>query len=135
MEEQWYQCNPVAFPEGRYELIELTQTFDGLKLVFDDGKSSITVEYKDELLAFRSCDESDRWRTISDVLATHEKGFLPYKLMFKVENSDFKKWFVRECFGIREMDEFEHHCFVTPNDIVDVLAVHEPEIQIGETKA
>ena len=132
MEEIWNYWMPINIPDGQYELIELCQTFDGVKLVFDNEILLITVHYKDELLSFRYCDEGDRWNTVDKVLASKGKYFFKNKLTFIVENSDFKNWYALETFNKWLPSEFEHHSFVTANDIIDVLALHSPTISIEE---
>lgn len=128
--EKWILWNPVSIPLGEYELIKVLQDYDGLKLLFDDEKILIEVIFKNELLAFRSCDEGDRWKTVDSVLSEYGSDFFKGKLFFKVENSEFKEWFEKETFGINNKSEFTHYAFVTPNDIVDVLAFGDPVINV-----
>lgn len=131
MKEKWNKWIPENnIPDGEYELISLQQNWDNVKLVFDDEKYNVEVIYNEEILAFRSCDEGDRWNTIDKVLGDYGKEFLKGWLFYKVENSDFKKWFVNETLGVRKESEFEHHVFVTANDVVDVLALKEPMVKI-----
>lgn len=130
MEEKWTKWASNPIPNGNYELMEICQNWDGLRLVFCNNKRRIVVVYKEEILAFRSCDEGDRWKTVDEVLAMNGKEFFKDNLFFRVNNSEFKKWFCQENFGVREESEFDHHAFVTANDIVDVLALHVPEIKI-----
>ncbi len=130
MKENWSVWRSTNIPKGKYELISLEQNWNEVKLIFDDEKTKIEVIYKEEILAFRSCDESDRWKTIDTILAEKGGDFFKNKLLFKVENSEFKQWYIQENFNIRNETEFEHHVFVAMNDIIDVLALHEPIIQI-----
>lgn len=111
-------------------MIKVQQDYDGLKLLFDDEKILIEVIFKNELLAFRSCDEGDRWKTVDSVLSEYGSDFFKGKLFFKVENSEFKEWFEKETFGVNNKSEFTHYAFVTPNDIFDVLAFGDPVINV-----
>ena len=122
MKENWSVWRSTNIPKGKYELISLEQNWNEVKLIFDDEKTKIEVIYKEEILAFRSCDESDRWKTIDTILAEKGGDFFKNKLLFKVENSEFKQWYIQENFNIRNETEFEHHVFVAMNDIIDVLA-------------
>ncbi len=130
MKENWSVWESTNIPKGKYELISLEQNWNAVKLIFDDEKTKVEVTYKEEILAFRSCDESDRWKTIDTVLAEKGRYFFRNKLLFKVENSEFKQWYIQENFNTRNEAEFEHHVFVAMNDIIDVLALHEPVIKI-----
>ena len=130
MDEKWTAWNPVEIPEGKYELIRLEQNWDGLQLVFDDERYKVEVTYKEKFLAFRSCDEGDRWKTVSTVLADNDGKFFKNKLLFKVENSEYKKWFQSENYAKWDESDYEHHAFVTANDIIDVLAFGEPTVKV-----
>ena len=128
--ERWILWNTVSIPTGQYELIKVQYDCEGLKLLFDDEKILIEVTYGNEVLAFRCCDEGDRWKTVDSVLSKYGADFFKGKLFFKVENSEFKEWFEKEKFGILTKHEFIHYAFVTQNDIVDVLALNDPVIKI-----
>lgn len=129
MKEEWSIWTPSVIPVGNYELIKLQQDWNGMGLVFEDDNIRVEISYKEELLAFRSCDEGDRWRTVDEILREKGYDFLKNKLLFKVESSEFKEWYVKEGYHVRNMNEFEHHAFVTGNDIVDVLALTTPKIK------
>lgn len=130
VKEKWSIWMPDIIPVGDYELTELCQNRNGLKLIFDNELIRVKVTYEAEILAFRSCDEGDRWRTIDSVLGINGGDFFKGRLLFKVDNSEFKNWFIQENFAMREECEFEHHAFITANDVIDVLALHEPQINV-----
>ena len=64
--EKW--CNKELVADD-YELKNLVQNRDGLTLVFLGRKTEVTITYKEQIVSFRSCDESDRWKTVDTVLA------------------------------------------------------------------
>ena len=76
----------------------------------------------------------DRWKTVDRVLSEKGGDFFKGKLFFKVENSEFIKWFEEEKFGITDTCGLTHYAFITRNDIIDVLAVCEPEIKVKQLK-
>lgn len=45
-------------------------------------------------------------------------------------NSEYKKWYIDESFAVRNDNEFEHHSYVTANDIVDILALCDPKVEV-----
>lgn len=130
MKEKWMEWTPTIIPEGKYELISLHQDWDGLKLIFDDEIHRVVVMYTEGFLAVRSCDEGDRWKTVDAVLAENGGEFFKKKLFFKVYNSEYKKWYIDESFAVRNDNEFEHHSYVTANDIVDILALCDPKVEV-----
>lgn len=114
-----------------YELKSLVQDQEGLTLIFLGRKTEVTIVYHEELLSFRSCDESDRWRTVDNVLADHGKHFFRNWLTYRVCESSYASWFAHETFDSTSVDEILHLAFVTPNDIIDVLSLREPSITIS----
>ena len=62
--EKWDNHELVA---DDYELESLVQDEEGLKLIFLGRKTKVTIVYNEQILSFRSCDESDRWRTVDNV--------------------------------------------------------------------
>ena len=133
MKEKWTIWN-TNIPDGQYELIRLQQDWDGLYMLFDDEKKSIEVRFKEGFLALRSCDESDRWKTIGDVLSENGGKFFVDKLIFEVENSEFKEWFIRENMTDKYGENIKHYAFVTVNDVIDILALGIPFLTIKDLK-
>lgn len=132
MSEKWSVWPIVTLPEDVYELMDLQMDGGGLKLIFESKVLRVKVFYEEGLLIFRCSDEGMRWKTIDNVLAERGRTFFKGKLFFKVENSDFKEWFMQETFFTRDGEKIEHHAFVTIDDMVDVLAVHDPIIEVSE---
>lgn len=127
--ENWKKWEPILISDRCYELIALQQDRNGLKLIYEDDNEIIEVVFKEELLSFRSCDEGNRWKTIDNVLDKNGVDYFVNELFFIVENSEFKNWFIEENYSNYSKDEFLHYAFVTPNDVVDVLALHAPEVK------
>lgn len=129
--EIWEKWNNNELVADDYELKNLVQDSEGLKLAFLGRKTEITIVYNEQILSFRSCDESDRWRTVDNVLADHDKNFFRNWLVYRVNESSYARWFANETFNITTVDEILHLSFVTPNDIIDVLSLREPSITIS----
>lgn len=120
-------------PEGEYELVKLQQDRNGLQLVFESYVNNVEIIYQEELLALRSCDEGDRWKFVDSILMDKGRYYFKNKLAFIIEeDSEFKQWFIQESYQTRRENEFQHYMFVTRNDIIDVLALHEPVIKISD---
>lgn len=126
--EKW--CNKELVADD-YELKNLVQNRDGLTLVFLGRKTEVTITYKEQIVSFRSCDESDRWKTVDTVLADHGRLFFRNWLVYKVSESSYASWLADETFNSTTVDELLHLAFVTANDIIDVLSLREPTITIS----
>lgn len=128
--EKWSVWEKDFIPKGSYELTKLLQDWNGVRITFQDTKIQVNIIYKDEILAIRSIDAEDRWKTVDEVLGKHGGDFFRQNLMFLVDNSEFKQWYIKENYDTRVENEIEHHVFATANDFIDVLALHSPVIQI-----
>lgn len=129
--ERWERWNSPELVADDYELKNLVQDWEGLTLVFLGQKTEVTIVYREQLLSFSSCDESDRWKTIDTVLADHGKTFFRGWLAYKVSESNYANWFAQETFDSTTVNEILHLAFVTANDIIDVLSLREPCITIS----
>ena len=115
-------------PKDEYELDEIVQNDSGLSIKFNGVDYSIIVNYEHKWIWFSSSDESDRWRTLSDYFSKE-----PHKdteLFYVVEESELKRWIINEKNGIWNDDELEHHVFVTINDVIEVVSLSRPCVEI-----
>ena len=129
--EEWERWNASQLVADDYELKYLLQDRNGLKIVFAGLETEVTIVYREQILSFRSCDESDRWKTVSDVLAGHGKDSFRHWLAYRVTASDYASWFAHETFDSTTADEILHLAFVTANDVIDVLSLAEPDILLS----
>ena len=129
--EAWERWSSNNLTTDEYELKYLIQDKNGLRLVFLGLETEVTIVYNEQVLSFRSCDEGDRWKTVSNVLADHDKYFFRNWLAFKVTESSYARWFASETFDSTRVDEILHLAFVTANDIIDVLSLGAPNITIS----
>ena len=105
-----------------------------LSLLQDDSSGLILVlEAPDETsyeihfpghLAYMVTDEGDRLRSMEYLTG---RAATPVGC---IENSKWKGWFVEESLGIREADQLIHWCIVTPNDIIDIIALESPVVKV-----
>ena len=116
-----------------FELVSLHQGYDGLQIIFDNTYEYVKYGF-DSFLFYSSSDESDRWRTISTVLANYGKDFFKSSIAFEIENSSLIEWFNKESFNKYDGWDIHHFSFVGMNDIVDVLSLTEPEIEVGAVR-
>lgn len=132
MAEKWRPCFEQSVPSGRYELLRVCEDKNGLELLFCDERKHIRVTYPSQYLAYRCCDEADRWKGLSEVLLENGEDYFRKNLISVVGPSELKKWFMRETsFGYRE-EQIQHHAFVTQNDVVDVLALGLPLVAVED---
>jgi hypothetical protein len=131
MDEKWFACKKFNIPNGRYELLSICEAESGLQIIFCDTKRHVKVFYPTQYLAYRKCDESDCWKRLAQVLTKNRECYFKENLFSIVENSEFKQWFIDgSSFNYNE-EQLQHHAFVTPNEVVDVLALDFPSVDIS----
>ncbi|MEP3279147.1 MAG: hypothetical protein ABJN26_25375 [Stappiaceae bacterium] len=105
-------------------LHSLLDDTDGLHLVFvrSDEQKTIKISF-DTYLSFRNADEGDRLKFLNEV-----EGLEKWPL-YIVENSEFLKWFHEQTYNIHQAVDIKHYAFITPDDIVEILARDAPVIE------
>ncbi len=116
----------------QWEPIPNLSTVLYLVSVYDDIKTlTIFLEPKiptghrlkvqfDSALLYRKGDEGDLLKT---VFARKDLGKWP---LLTVENSELLNWFYAQQYNDPNPRNLTHYLFVTPNDLLDVLALHPP---------
>ncbi|MFU2489683.1 hypothetical protein [Thauera sp. WH-1] len=117
---QEYFCN------ARFELEELVDRAGSLvlTLVRTDG-SRVRLQF-DSYMAYRKLDEGDALLTLSAMRRTGGMS----KSFYRVDNSDFLVWFNEERCGPTPGGPLTHYMVATANDIVDVLSLDPPTIEV-----
>lgn len=132
MLEEWIKMSNDVIPRGRYEVTQVLKNFDGVLIELDNEINKLSIFFENTVLALRVCDEGDRLRTIDEVLSNKEDSFFIDWPFYIVKNSRFSQWMENESFGIRKQATFKHYSIVTPNDVIDILSVSEPQIKLSE---
>lgn len=112
---------------GRFELDQLLDR-DGvlmLTLEHEDGRRAF-VKF-DSYLVYRKRDEGDALRTLDEMRRSTETT----KCFYKVEGSDFISWFNAENYADKPLRPMGHYVISTLNDIIDVIALHGPVIEMS----
>ena len=126
--ENWLRWEALKIPEGKYELIKLEQNFDGVYIILDDEINRIAISFEPGVLAIRTSDEGDRWRTISEVVSRNSGDYFVGKPIYVVRNSEFRHWYDKESFSTK--GNYTHYAIITGNDVVDILAMVEPKVEV-----
>ena len=111
---------------GRYELDQLLDR-DGvlvLTLEHENGKR-VFIKF-DSYLVYRKRDEGDALRTLDGM----RRSIGTTHCFYKVEESDFIAWFNREIYADKPR-QMEHYIIATLNDVIDVISLQGPVIDIS----
>lgn len=123
------EWNPVQVPKESYELEAINYDNKGLLIRLESNQTIVTIHFPGVIEGFRTTDEGNRWKTVSEILSNHNKGIFAGRIIFKVSESDFSKWIESESFTFIKKDDVTHYLIVTNNDLTDVLAYEDPIIK------
>jgi len=128
MKEIWKVYRNDIIPIGNYEVICVSQDYEGTKVVLEGNSCSVEILFG-SVDSLRITDEGRRLRTYNEVESIQEyrTNFNGFPL-FTVDNSEFVEWIAKESAGI--YTESIHYAIMTIDDIVDIVALFPPKISI-----
>ena len=123
--EQFLPWPDRAFlPKGRLVYRSLRDGRSGLEIEAESGSGRVLWILFQNVLAYRVVDEQYRPRKVADL---RNEGLEAFSL-FRVEQSNFVKWFKWECDEVRG-EHAEHYAVLTTEGWIDVLADTAPLVQ------
>ncbi|WP_427340828.1 hypothetical protein [Caloranaerobacter sp. DY30410] len=133
MNEIWSRWKEELRLPKKLVLDSLIDNIDGLILKFsdeDDEGLQVKVVFEDHVLSYRNRDEGEFLRKFKYLGDTYGDKFYSNWSFFQVKNSEYIQWFNEENFGIHQNEDIRHYVFITVNDVVEILSVYEPKIEI-----
>lgn len=110
-----------------FELEELLDRAGTLVLTLSDA-SDVRIKLKfGAYMAYRKLDEGDALLTLSAMRRSGGTG----KVFYRVDDSKFAIWFDAERCNDGRGQPLVHYSVASMNDIVDVLSLEPPIIEIG----
>lgn len=110
---------------GQWDLEQLVDRSGTLELTLVDSTGRQMSVSFESYLAYRKIDEGDALLMLSEIRKTGGTA----KYFYRVENSEFLKWFNNERCASEVLDDsLIHFTIAAMNDIVDVLAFESPRI-------
>lgn len=120
------EWKPLDEIEGRFYLKRLEDNTINLTIVLENEVADRILKLTfDSALSYRNIDEGD-------LLKSSQEG--DHGGFFIITDSSYLKWFHRESLGIREDENICHYGIYTPNDCIDILALHPPKAEWGKSK-
>lgn len=133
--EKWTKWIPlteipaVLYPES------ICDTKKGLVITFkDEKKQLINFTFDGTLLSYRNTEEGVFLKTLSYLQQHYDSSFYNSWALFKVQNSDYLKWFKQESLGAYEDQHIEHYVFYTADVVTEVLSFYPPDVFINIIK-
>ncbi|WP_137662750.1 hypothetical protein [Enterococcus hulanensis] len=133
MKEIWERWTPIELDKNMYKAsyVQLID-FEGLEihLVFNDTENLLNIKFVHPVLAYQNIDEGRRLKTLEYLSENYDSQFFTDWTLFEVKNSSYLTWFHTESFGINEDEKVFHYVILTENDVVDILSLYKPRIEI-----
>ena len=137
--EDWIVWNPqninAEIVSGAYD-VEIANEEDNLRFTVYCENSIVDVCFHCVVPMYLYSDEGMRMAAYMPVQEkNNDRAYLGKWFLYKIENSDFMKWAVKESCGFYSEEDLLHFCIVTENDIVDILSLGEPTVVVRETNS
>lgn len=130
-DENWIIWNPANIEEGPAFSVEVIQNDEVTRFSVDCESRGIDILFYGLVPMYTYSLEGIRtltWATVQE--KKMDKFFFRKWFLYKVENSDFLSWAIKESCGYYSEAELTHYCIVTERDVIDILAMSEPEIVV-----
>lgn len=134
-ESEWIIWEPIKDFTGTIYLNSFIDDNSGIALTFEvenEDYEKINIIYENWVISYRNTDEGDMLSTISYVRDKYGNDFIQKYSFFKVKNSSYVKWYKSN--SCNPWDEVEHHVYITPNDIIEILSTYSPKVEILQEK-
>lgn len=130
--EEWVKFDPQNITGTFYACYtEITKEEDAMKFTVICEKHIIEILFYGLTPIYMWSDEGMRMATYMPIQEEkHDKKYFQKWFLYKVYNSDFMSWALKESCGFYQENELLHFCIITENDVVDILSTTEPEIVI-----
>lgn len=134
LNEVWIRWKEELNIPKKMLLDSLTDDMDGLILKcssLEDKNLKISVVFEDYVLSYRNRDEGEFLKKLQYLSDVYGDGFYSNWSLFEVKNSEYVQWFNEESFNIIANEDIKHYVFMTLHDVVEMLSVYEPRIEIN----
>ena len=124
--EYWY---PVKAPEESYIDVEIFRNNCGTKIQVFGETHKIIIHFEGVLIGLQISMETARMGTIGGYQKKLDnRAYFAKWPLYKVKNSNYSKWFIKESCGIYTEQELYHYCIISDDDIIDILTYYQPKV-------
>lgn len=122
--EKWLKWEPLEGIPKRLCLEELKDNREGLTICLKGNtNSAILIVHFESYFSYRVTDEGDLLKTLHEM---ENQEILGKSSLFTVENSLYSQWFYAQNYGMHDNTELTHYRIATPDEVIDVLYLKEP---------
>lgn len=121
--------NPFDISECRAFSSEISIDKEGLHVILDCDIGKIELCFSGNVPAYLYSVEGIRvssWAKVQE--DTNDKYYFRKWFLYKIDNSDFLKWAIKESCGFYSEKELTHYRIVTGTDVIDILSSCMPKL-------
>lgn len=127
--EKWILWNPLNIESCQAFSVEIKQEKSGTVFKVECENQFVNIIFDGFIPIYVYSDEGIRMATYIRVQEkNNDRYYFTKWFLYKIENSDFLKWAMAECYNLYEICGYKHFCIVTENEVVDILSSFEPQI-------
>lgn len=129
--EEWTRWEPTQGLQGKYYLdsFRLDQDNLFLELSNEHELKKIQLEFNIDADSYRYTNESFCFKIPSDLSDRYGTEFYSDWSFFKITNSEYVQSFLQESTTVSIGPLVTHFCILGGDEIVDIIAQHEPKIK------
>ncbi len=129
MVEEWSRWQPAPNIEGRYYFDVLNTTEETLIIHLNSVNNTqrIQLTFKDPALTYRYTNESWCFGIFGELSNKYDDDFYAKWSFFTITKSEYAHWALQQS---KNNNAMTHFCIIGGDELIDILARHEPEITI-----
>lgn len=129
----WSQWRPAKLDlGGNYQTIKIMDEPNGFKILISkvDKAEIVEIIFNKSVWAYRRTSESFRQEIFKDLSLSYGDEFYINWSFFKIERSAYLCWLKLQSCYISDDLNLEHYVIMTLDDVIDVVANYQPQINI-----
>ena len=128
---EWARWEPSPHLSIKYDIIEISDNIDNfyIELIADKNKK-IRIVFENSVVAYRNTEESFRSKLIDELSDRYGDEFYGDWTFFKVSNSEYIQWILKESAGIAEGLPLIHYSIISLNSVLDIINMEDPKVII-----
>ena len=133
MTEQWARWEPISGLAEKYDIVTVSEEIEGFRVVLFDEQDSTKkaiISFEQAVSAYRSTDESFRYKLIRDLDERYGSDFYGKWTFFKLTNSLYLEWLLDQSEGVFDPKSYIHFSIITSDSILDIVASYEPKVEL-----
>ena len=132
MTEQWTRWEPISGLTLKYNIDIVSENAEKFEMIlsgYTDATNKVRVLFENSVCAYRSADETYRYKLIVDLTEAYGKDFYGDWTFFTVNNSSYLRWLSEESYGTSDERQLKHFSFIGADLIVDIADPSEPRVE------